>query len=331
LGRYHGVGTLMNDHGVKIYEGSFVSGKRDGEGQAFSDDGVPLYVGNFKNDRYEGVGTLLDADGTPVYKGYFRGGDMYLEGFLGLPHAKLQEILGPPDPPVGGGDAPPETDQAAAPITEAEPGSSDDAESIPASGSDGEAGTGTGGSDPADASADEAAGKEEVPGAASGQEAESEQETISDQTYGPIGTDATPARKAAENPAPQTPAEEAPEVETSEAEVPVVQPEADARPPDQLPGGPVQLVYGKTQISFELKPDEDNPEAYAVTEIRTWNRAVLDAVWAKLQASDSAGIREPLAEPNKYEITYLQDGCLLTLTFNKEVPVRLVISYASLE
>ena len=102
-------------------------------------------------------------------------------------------------------------------------------------------------------------------------------------------------------------------------------------PPEMLTGEPTNLVYGATQISFELTPDEFNPEAYTVTEIRTWNRTVLDTVWAELKSGTSQGIKEPLSDPSQYVMTYLRDGYLLVLTFNRDIPVRLVVTQAMTE
>jgi hypothetical protein len=96
-------------------------------------------------------------------------------------------------------------------------------------------------------------------------------------------------------------------------------------------GLPVDLVYGSMQISFEVSPDEDNPEAYTVTEIRTWNRYVLDAVWNRLKNGNNPGHRTVL-EDGKYQMSYVQDGVLYLLTFNKQdIPVRLVVTMANLE
>ncbi len=73
-----------------------------------------------------------------------------------------------------------------------------------------------------------------------------------------------------------------------------------------------------------LIADEDNPEAYAVTEINTWNKAVLEQLARTLQDEKQKGLKQTLGG-SKYEMTYVWNDALYIFTYNKDVPVRLSV------
>ena len=77
-----GSGTLWNQDGLKIYEGSFENNKFSGTGTLYNADGNPQYTGKFADNQFSGDGILYYPDKTVQYEGTFENGAFNGEGVL---------------------------------------------------------------------------------------------------------------------------------------------------------------------------------------------------------------------------------------------------------
>lgn len=308
LGGYQGTGSLYNETGTLVYTGSFANGLRNGSGQAFNAAGGVVYDGKFVNGEYEGVGTLFDMDGAPLYKGFFRAGNLFAEGFMNLSLVKLQETLGAPDAPLPAVEEEAGAEEAAAGDTEAATGSQpDESQTAPADQNSPEA--------TAQPIASPAAGGTslELTNAASplaSSKPKGEVHTLSEAAENPeIGLDKARATSDSSTDA-------APNEDGALAEV-------DAAAEAILP---LTLTFSTAQMSFELEVDPDNPEAFYVRKLTTWNSTVMEQTYSRLLAAKAISSKEKL-ENGRTNILFKSGNSFLTFLQSKNKPVRLEISY----
>ncbi|WNR44027.1 MORN repeat-containing protein [Paenibacillus roseipurpureus] len=96
VGLYNGEGTSFDEQGVPRLKGSFQNGALTGAGEAYDELGKLVYKGDFKAGVYEGLGTMFDADGAPLLRSFWAGGQVSLQGFIGLSSKKVEDLLGKP-------------------------------------------------------------------------------------------------------------------------------------------------------------------------------------------------------------------------------------------
>ncbi|CAM4173532.1 antitoxin component YwqK of YwqJK toxin-antitoxin module [Paenibacillus endophyticus] len=310
LGSYHGAGSLFNETGSTVYVGSFANGVQNGSGQAFNAAGGVVYDGKFVNGKYEGVGTLFDADGAPLYKGFFRQGNLYAEGFISLSLVKLQETLGAPDAPV-----------------------------LPLEEEPLEDGTVIEGTLPDDASDANGSVISPLPSAAptatdQGAIQPSATPTATDQ--GAIQPSATPEASAVPSSSP-TPNNEVQTLSASNESVTIADiatmtdaPASDSVPPIEGEIGeevilPQTLTFSAMQLSFVLEVDVDNPEAFYVQRLTTWNPVIMEQTYSRLLAAKTVSAKEQL-ENGRTNLIFKSGTTLLTFLMNKNKPVRLEMS-----
>jgi hypothetical protein len=237
---------------------------------------------------------------------------VFLQGFLSLSQPKLEGLYGPPDASPASTDVAPVEEE----IAPSETGSGGEEATGGAAAEDKPEGTGNAGETKPPAESGNA-GTESNGDSPSGAEQPGGEQT----SPGATPTD-TPIVKVLSSPAEDS------EPGTDDG-APSVLPDDPGLPgtPDDsvLPPGTLLFKYAAHQLSFKLKVDEDNPEAYAVTEINTWNKTVLSLLVKSIQASKLKPLKTPLAG-GKYEMTYVWNDALYIFTYNKDVPVRLSVS-----
>lgn len=310
LGRYHGTGSLFNEAGSVVYTGSFAGGQQNGYGQVFNAGGGVVYDGKFVNGKYEGLGTLFDVDGAQLYKGFFRGGSLYAEGFMNLSLVKLQETLGAPDAPV-----PASEEEAAA-----------------------EDGTDGGSQLPDETSTESAAAQPETAALAEsdGAAVTAQVSSLQDQTAKEVQILSDTGGTTEDDPEAGGNAEGGVSDAggNSDGSATGADTEADADgitdstlPEDALnPAMRQTLTFSAMQMSFLLEADADNPEAFIVRSLTTWNSTVMEQTYSRLLAAKTVSVKEKL-ENGRTSAIFKSGSSLLTFLLNKDKPVRLEISY----
>lgn len=247
-----------------------------------------MYDGKFVNGKYEGVGSLFDADGAPIYKGFFRSGGVYAEGFMNLSLVKLQETLGVADPPPPAETIPPVEETP--PVTDTPVEGSIDGEQVGDNGGTGTTSTGTPTATDAPSDSSGTPAEETAP--------ENEVQALSAGSNNAV-TDA------------------------ASTESDVATGLIDGLEEEILP---MSLTFSSAQLSFVLEVDADNPEAYYVRKLTTWNSIVMEQTYQRLLDAKAVSSKEKL--PNgRTSIMFKSGNAFLTFLLNKDKPVRLEISY----
>ena len=72
-GHINGNGILYNK-GIKIFNGTFINGKKEGKGIYYFENGKIQFEGNHKNDEKNGYGLFYNENGTLIFNGTFVNG-----------------------------------------------------------------------------------------------------------------------------------------------------------------------------------------------------------------------------------------------------------------
>lgn len=70
----HGLGTVVDNKGTTLFEGSFANNTWCGYGKLYYPNGTLKYAGYFENDNYHGTGTTYDENGIKIIEGTFSNG-----------------------------------------------------------------------------------------------------------------------------------------------------------------------------------------------------------------------------------------------------------------
>jgi len=93
---------------------------------------------------------------------------------------------------------------------------------------------------------------------------------------------------------------------------------------EPVPPPDLHFVYGAYQLSFELKADPDNPEAYFVAEAGIWNPTVLAELASQFKAEANEGVKQAV-DADRYEMWHKRNDLWYILLYNKGKPVRATV------
>ena len=93
---------------------------------------------------------------------------------------------------------------------------------------------------------------------------------------------------------------------------------------------PQTLTFSAMQLTFVLEVDADNPEAFYVQHLTTWNQVIMEQTYSRLIAAKTLSAKETL-ENGRTNIIFKSGNMLLTFLMNKDKPVRLEMTYIVVE
>ncbi|WP_168120973.1 hypothetical protein [Paenibacillus sp. HB172176] len=299
-GVIEGYGKLYNPDESLAFEGHFVASKKSGTGQELYPGGIVKYNGEYLQDVYQGAGTLNYENGQPHFVGNFSGGLLNGKGqafneagivvfdgqFANGNYEGLGTLFDADGAPIFKGFFREGLIYAEDFINLSLAKLQETlGEADPPLAADEEAPVEASGGEEGSASD----GSEVTALSPNSGNGSSGDPTVTDSTY--VGPDG----------------------------------EADGGDSGVIISTSLQQVYGSLQLSLELDPDPDNPEAYYVHKFVTWNGVTMAQIYQRLLDSKAASLTTQL-DNGRTNVQYISGGTLVTFTMKQDKPVRLEIT-----